>query len=51
MYVCMYTTPILERKGALVKMILKIFTDEHYIQNFLCKKLNYFRAIPCVHPT
>lgn len=39
----MYTTPILEKnKDALVKMILKIFTDEHYIQNLLCKKIKLF---------
>lgn len=33
-----------KKKGVLVKMILKIFTDEHYIQNLLCKKIKLF---PC----
>lgn len=39
-------TPILEKKKRCLgeNMILKIFTDEHYIQNLLCKKIKLF---PC----
>lgn len=47
-YICIYIHHTYFRKKVpRWKMILKIFTDEHYVWNVLHKKLAYFCAIPC----